>query len=247
MVSRDRETTGSLPSALNWKELMSSASDIGGLLDQPEPDIDLGRAALLLARTEYPDLDLETEIGRLDRLAAQSAPLVKSEADPAARVGALRHFLAGICGFHGNEDDYYDPKNSFLNHVLERRTGIPITLSVVYMEIGRRLGVPLSGVGLPGHFLVKYAESGNAFFLDPFHGGRTVTPQGCRELVAQMYQGEIRFQDVFLAPVDKKYIVIRMLNNLRRIYLGQRQLRKALAVVEMILAIQPASAGDLKQ
>ena len=106
-------------------------TDLGRLLAQPEEKIDLGRGALILARTEYPDLNLDAEVARLDRLAAKAAPAVEAQADTVWRVSALRSFLAGEYGFHGNEQDYYDPKNSCLNQVLERRTGIPITLSVV--------------------------------------------------------------------------------------------------------------------
>ncbi|MBI3694985.1 MAG: tetratricopeptide repeat protein [Acidobacteria bacterium] len=223
------------------------AKELGPLLAQTEEKIDLGRGALMLARTEYPDLNLDAEVARLDRLAAEAAPAVEAQMDTVWRVSALRSFLAGECGFHGNEQDYYDPKNSCLNQVLERKTGIPITLSVVYMEVGRRLGLPLLGVGLPGHFLVKYQDRDQAMFLDPFHDGRTVTPAECREMFERMYQGKVPFQNDFLAAVDKRYILLRMLNNLRGIYLHRQQLQKALRVVEMILAITPASGEDLKQ
>jgi regulator of sirC expression with transglutaminase-like and TPR domain len=225
----------------------TAENDLGRLFEQPEEKIDLGWAALLMAQTEYPDLDLKSEMVRLDALAEPAAPYAAAAGDPATRINGLRLFLADICGFHGNENDYYDPKNSFLNQVIERRTGIPITLSVLYMEIGRRLGLPLYGVGLPGHFLVKYQDANQVLFLDPFHGGRTLGPAECREIVERMYQGQLRFQEEFLAAVDKKYIVLRMLNNLRGIYLEQRQYRKALTIMEMVLAISPDSSDDLKQ
>lgn len=221
-------------------------SELTHLLNEPEESIDLGRAALLLARTEYPDLDVNLELAQLDRLAAEAAPYIRSQADPADRLTALRLFLADVCGFRGDEDNYYDPKNSFLNAVLERRTGIPITLAVVYMEVGRRLGVPLHGVGLPGHFLLRHGDGAEPLFLDPFNRGRTVTANDCRELVSRMYQGQLEFREEFLSAVDKRYILLRMLNNLRGIYLNAQQHRKALEVLEMILAINPASADDLK-
>ena len=215
------------------------------LLEQPEDCIDLGRAALALARVEYPDLNVSAELARLDELALRAAPRVKADADPAGRVAALRSFLAGECGFRGNEEDYYDPGNSLLNEVLGRRTGIPITLSVVYMEVSRRLGIRLRGVGLPGHFLVRSDDP--PLFLDPFHGGRIVTAADCRRMIERMYQGQMEFRAEFLAPVSAKYIVLRMLNNLRGIYLDRQQLPKALAVVEMALEITPDSPDDLKQ
>jgi regulator of sirC expression with transglutaminase-like and TPR domain len=222
-------------------------SDLARLFEQPEEAIDLGRAALLLARTEYPELDLEAELARLDALAREAEAHVGAQPDNTGRLAALCFYLADVCGFQGNEHDYYDPKNSFLNQVLERKTGIPITLSVLYMEVGRRLGLPLFGVGLPGHFLLKYQDSRQAMFLDPFHGGRRITAADCRDMVTQMYDGQIAFQEAFLAAVTKKYILLRMLNNLRGIYLNHQQLRKALEVVEMILSLEPDSGADLKQ
>jgi regulator of sirC expression with transglutaminase-like and TPR domain len=220
--------------------------ELARLFERPEESIDLGRAALVPARIEYPDLDLDAEIARLDALAAQARPAVASQQGPAARVFALCSFLGQTCGFCGNEDDYYDPRNSFLNQVLERRTGIPITLSVVYMEVGRRLGLPLEGVGLPGHFLVKYQGSSNAIFLDPFHGGRALSGSDCRQLIEQLSGGQIEFREEFLAAVDKRYILLRILNNLRSIYMERRQMAKALEAVDMALALAPDSPDDVK-
>ncbi len=218
------------------------------VLDQPDDQIDLGRAALWLARCEYPGLDVDKELARLEALADAARLPVSMHKAGIDRVKALRRFLAETCGFRGNEQDYYDPKNSCLNHVLDRRTGIPITLSVLYMEVGRRLGAPLAGVGLPGHFLLKYAAScHDAVFIDPFHGGRFVDSSGCRDLVSRMYEGRLSFDPSFLEAVDKRYIVLRMLNNLRSIYVRGQQFSKALSVIQMILAITPASSGDLKQ
>jgi len=191
-------------------------------------------------------LQLDSELAQLDDLARRAWERVGQQPDAFRRLDTLRSFLADDCGFHGNEDDYYDPKNSFLNCVLERRTGIPITLSVIYMEIGRRIGLPLYGVGLPGHFLVKYQDLCSSLFLDPFHNGRLITVDDCRDMVVRQYQGQLPFDDHFLVPVPKKYIVQRMLNNLRGIYLQQRQHQKALATVEMSLAIAPDSGEDLK-
>lgn len=217
------------------------------LLEQPEEEIDLGRAAMLVARVEYPDLDVAGELRGLDALAADAAGHVGSHKDAAGRVRALRAFLAESCGFHGNESDYYDPRNSFLNDVLARRTGIPITLSVIYMEIGGRLSMPFCGVGLPGHFLVKYQDQEMQQILDPFHGGRPMTAGACREMVIRMFQGQIEFQDAMLAPVSKKYILLRMLHNLCSAYLRGGQWQKVLAVLEMLLEIDPGSSEDWKQ
>ncbi len=225
---------------------MREAQELARLFQMPDERVDLGCAALLLARAEYPELDLPAELARLDDLARLAAPFLPPGLPVALRLDGLRAFLGEQCGFHGNEHDYYDPANSFLNRVLDRRIGIPISLSVLYMEIGRRLGVTLFGVGLPGHFLVKYQDREQCLFLDPFNSGRTLTPAGCREMVERRYEGQVEFKDDMLAALEKRSIVARMLANLRAIYLEQRQLRKAVAVVEMLLALNPASADDLK-
>lgn len=226
--------------------MIREAQELARLFKLPDDRVDLGRAALLLARAEYSELDLDVELARLDDLARQAGAFVAGRLTPGQRVDGLRAFLGGVCGFQGNEQDYYDPTNSFLNRVLDRRTGIPISLSVLYMEVGRRLGITLFGVGLPGHFLVKYQEGRQRILLDPYNGGRTLTSDGCREIVQGMYQGQVQFREDMLAAVDKRYILVRMLSNLRAIYLEQRQLRKGLAVVEMLLALNPASGDDLK-
>jgi len=225
---------------------MPTSADLERLFDQPEEKIDLGRAALLVARTEFPGLQPGPDLHRLDSLAAEARPHLALQADPAGRVEVLRDFLSGLCGFRGNEKNYHDPANSCLNRVLQRRTGIPITLSVVYMEVGRRAGLPLFGVGLPGHFLVKYQDRQERIFVDPFHHGRILSAAGCRSVFESLHEGRVAFDDQMLAAVDKRSIVLRMLHNLRRIYLEKKQLRKALAVEEMVLALNPASADDLK-
>lgn len=207
----------------------------------------MARAALSMARIEYPDLDLDSEVRRLDELARQLAPRVGVEQGVAGRLAALRSFLVEDCGFRGNQQDYYDPRNSFLNDVLTRRTGLPITLAVVYIEIGRRVGVPLFGVGLPGHFLVKYEDARQTILLDPFHEGRALTPAGCREILDRMYEGKMEFRSEYLAAVDKRHILLRMLSNLRAIYLERREFKRALGVVDLILSLTPDSGEDLKQ
>jgi len=223
------------------------ATELGRLLDRPEEQVDLARAGLLLARAEYPDLDVEAELARFDALAAQAAPFVSPQPAGAPRVNGLRAYLAEVSGFRGNQDDYDDPRNSFLHEVLDRRTGLPITLSVVYMEVGRRLGVSLSGIGLPGHFVVQYRDRQNLFFLDPFSQGRILSGADCRGLVERLYQGRVPFQEEFLAPVDKRYIIRRMLHNLRGVYLRREELEKTLRILDLILAVAPDSPEDLKQ
>src|SRR5271157_3179268 len=146
---------------------------------RPEEEIRLDEAALLLARTEYPALDLSAQLARLDQLAA------RAECDPGkppqANIASLNRLLFEVENFSGNEKEYDDPRNSYLNDVLDRKMGIPITLSLVYQEVARRCGLPVVGVGFPGHFLAKYVAASGEFLLDPFHGGAMVTLQDCEE------------------------------------------------------------------
>jgi regulator of sirC expression with transglutaminase-like and TPR domain len=150
--------------------------------------------------------------------------------------------------FRGNREDYYDPRNSFLNDVLERRLGIPITLSVVYMEVARRIGLPLVGVGMPGHFLLKvYDVEGRQILIDPFNNGAMLNAADCEQRMKVVYAGEMHFKPEYLLPVSRRQILTRMLNNLRHIYMSVRQFRKTLTIVDLVLAIYPRSPEDVKQ
>ena len=217
----------------------------------PEIDderIELARAALTIARSEYPELDAERYLERLAELAARVAERLPQEAEPAPTIAALNQVLFEEEGFRGNQADYYDPRNSFLNDVLERKLGIPITLAVVYMEVARHLGFPLFGVGMPGHFLLKhYDVEGRETLIDAFHGGRLLTPAQCQQRLDEIYAGQLPLQPQFLVTVSRRQILTRMLNNLKAIYLGGRNLRKALAIVDLVLAVYPRSPEDVRQ
>jgi regulator of sirC expression with transglutaminase-like and TPR domain len=205
----------------------------------PESRLDLGRAALLIASEEYPGLDILRYVARLEAMAAAVRPQVGATEDALEQIEHLNAYLFVERGFRGNSQDYYDPRNSFLNDVLDRKLGIPITISVVYMEVARRVGMPLQGVGMPGHFIVKYASPEGDIYIDPFNSGRVLSRQACEELIQQVYGEPVPFQDTFLATVSKKQILSRILMNLKAIYLHTKQYRKALAVVERLLIIQP--------
>jgi regulator of sirC expression with transglutaminase-like and TPR domain len=216
---------------------------------EPDDDrIDLARAALTMARTEYPDLDVEKYVRSLDAFAQRVGRLVPDVGDPGQSVFALNHVLFEEEGFLGNSEEYYDPRNSFLNDVLDRRLGIPITLAVVYMEVGRRIGFPLVGVGMPGHFLLKhYDVEGRETLIDAFNRGRIVTARDCRRRFDEIYGSQMPFRPEFLLSVSRRQMLTRMLNNLKSIYLSARNFRKALPVVDLILAIYPRSPEDVKQ
>lgn len=206
-------------------------------VNRPEAHIDLARAALTMGRFAYATLDVETYIQRIDRL-AEAAQRALKHSEPAGIV--LARFLFETLGFSGNTTHYEDPRNSFLNEVLERRLGIPISLSVLYLEVARRTGVKAEGVGLPGHFIVRIQmDDGAVIYLDPFHGGVVLTEADCRARVEAITGGRLPFQKAFLNPVSARYILTRMLNNLKNHYLSAGDLQKAAHVIERLLVLNP--------
>ena len=213
----------------------------------PDHSVSLGEAALVLARLEYPDLAASIPLGQLERFAAEAARRIPGDYEPSALIAGLNGYLFGELGFRGNEQDYYDPRNSFLNDVIERRQGIPITLSLVYLEITRRLDLPFYGVGLPGHFLLKYDDNRRIIFIDPFHLGRVMEVEDCRDLARAVGDGRTEVTQEHLRAVANRYIIIRMLNNLRSIYLHTRQYRKCLGALDMLLTLTPAAPDEHKQ
>ena len=217
-----------------------------GLVSRPETAIDLAEAALVIAQEEYPELEVARYLSCLDGMGADVRTRVGSVEDPHRLIVALGDYLFREQGFHGNSDDYYDPRNSFLNDVLDRRTGIPITLSAVYMEVGRRLGLCLHGVGMPGHFLVKYVGPAEEILIDPFNGGAILSHADCQRLLDKTYQGKVAFEPRFLAAVGTRQILSRMLNNLKAIYFKKQEFAKALGVVERLLIVEPGSATEVR-
>jgi regulator of sirC expression with transglutaminase-like and TPR domain len=214
---------------------VSTLKAFGELIRVPDADIDLGLAALAVAQVEHPDLIPEHETKRLDELAARSGTC--GIGDPLHALHRLREFLFEEEGFRGDVDGYYEPRNSCLNDVLDRKLGIPITLSVLMMEVGRRVGLRIAGVGLPGHFIVSAGVGGNRVLLDPFHGGAMLTPESAAELVSRVTGRRVRLAESHFAPATRKQIVTRMLLNLKSIYCKTATWPKALEVVERLLLL----------
>jgi regulator of sirC expression with transglutaminase-like and TPR domain len=215
------------------------------LTGHSQPGLD--RAALELARIEYPGLDIEPFIGILDSYAVELAERLAGRTGGSHYVEAANQYLFGELGFTGNADYYYDPRNSCLNEVLTARTGIPITLAVVYLEIGRRLAQPVYGIGLPGHFLVQYRGADYSAFVDVFHGGRLLTAEECFELAHHASGAPLSHDPRLLAPVGDREIATRMLRNLRGVYFQRRAYRKALLTLNLLVAADPQAAEEYKQ
>ena len=210
--------------------------------------VDLLRASLTFARIEDPQLDIDDYVRRVAALAARVAERIQDPDDPAQSIAALNDVLFQEEMFRGNTVDYYSPRNSYLHDVLDRRLGIPITLALVYMEVARRISFQLFGVGMPGHFLLKhYDVDGRAILIDAFARGSVVSEDDCRHKLDSIYSGQLTLQPEFLLPVTRRQMLTRMLNNLRSIYLSQRDFRRAVQIVDLILVIYPRSPEDMKQ
>ena len=204
----------------------------------PDERIDLGQAALLLATIETPDLDVDAWLARLDELAAGVRHRAAGEVGDYQRLNALTGYLYGELGFRGNAEDYYNPCNSFLNEVIERRLGIPISLAVLLIEVGRRAGVPLVGVGLPGHFLVRHVRHVE-LVLDPFDRGRILTRAECAEILERVFGSRASFEPRMLRPVGPRQILVRMHSNLRATYLERGDLTKVARVIDRLVRLEP--------
>jgi len=207
--------------------------------------VDLAQAALLIAQEEYPDLEIRPYLARLDELAARAAPATKG-LPPEEAAAALVRFLYVDEGFRGNEDNYDDPRNSYLNEVLDRRLGIPITLSLIGMEVGRRLHLPLTGVGLPGHFVLRYTSKGETIF-DAYHGGQRLTLDDCREIVSRASGGVMTLRAEHLRSATKLEILVRILRNLKGAYTRSADLHRALAAIERILILEPDDHSEIRE
>jgi regulator of sirC expression with transglutaminase-like and TPR domain len=213
---------------------------------RPEASINLAEACLLIAAEEYPCLEVAAYLRRLDAMAEAARSTLGPSPDPPRIIAGINALLFEREGFRGNTEDYFDPRNSFLNEVLDRRTGIPITLSVVYLELGMRLGLSLRGIGMPGHFLATYRHGEREVVIDPFGGGATLSAADCQRILNTLYDGRVAFEPGMLAPVDSRYILTRILNNLKGIYVRADRYGKALVTVEQLLILHPDSPTELR-
>ncbi len=220
-----------------------------------DPGVGLSEAALIIARVEYPRLDPTLTLAALDRFGVEARDRMAGAMRPGDEIGALaavtalNRYLFDELRFVGNREQYEDPRNSCLNQVVERRTGIPITLSLIYIEVARRAGLAIDGINFPGHFLVRCPDDqrpGDGFIVDPFHGGALLSEGDCRALLQKHVGPEAAFDRSLLAPATKAQIVTRMLLNLKRLYVHMRSFPQARLATDMLLAVDPSSLSELR-
>jgi regulator of sirC expression with transglutaminase-like and TPR domain len=209
--------------------------------------IPLARGALLIAQEEYRELDLDKYLDKLAALAREAEIVVKMGNDTIEKIQLLSHFLFEQKGFEGNREEYADPRNSFLNEVLDRRRGIPITLSIIYLEVGRRLGLNLYGVGFPTHFLVKAVDERGELIIDPFYDGAILTLEEIRARLTQVYGQPVEVSPAHLKPLGTRHILVRMLRNLKAGYLKSSDSTRALAALDRILLLDPRSLEEMME
>lgn len=218
------------------------------------PGNDLAPAALAIARVEYPSLDSRPYLATLDRMGEEAASRIGAVPDVRQEesVRAFNEYLYDEQGFAGNHERYDDPRNSFLNEVLDRRTGIPISLAVIYLEVARRAGLRVDGVNFPGHFLLRTGGSGSAasggevVIIDPFHGGAQLSSYDCRQLLRQHVGDEAAFDTTLLLPATRHDIVVRMLVNLKRLYVRMRSFPQARFISTLLLGVDPSAISELR-
>ena len=223
------------------------ADDLEHALNAPGSDI--APAALAIARIEYPALDAETYLDRIEAMGNNAADRLSGVSIASSEaITLLNEYLFDEEGFVGNREHYEDPRNSFLNEVLDRRRGIPISLAVIYMEVARRAGLEITGVNFPGHFLLRAASPlvGDDLIIDPFHGGALLSEFDCRQLLRSHLGDDEAFDGSLLIPATRHDIVVRMLVNLKRLYVRMRSFPQARFVSTLLLTVDPSAIGELR-
>jgi regulator of sirC expression with transglutaminase-like and TPR domain len=212
----------------------------------PDDRIDVAEAALQIAAEARPRIDVEVYRAKLVALAGRASRRLASARDTADRVAKLTRFLHDEERLRGNEADYYDPRNSLLCDVLDRGLGIPITLSIVWVEVARRLGLRAAGVGFPGHFLVQVtADDGSQLLVDPFHG-RLLDLRDCEALLARAAGPQARVEAGMLRPAAPREILVRLLRNLKHAHAQRDEFEAAVACCDRLLLLRPDDAAELR-
>ena len=215
-------------------------------VNQADDKISLAKASLFYAQGEYHDLDVEKYLNILDTMAEKVGKRLPEERYPLKVIEIINNYLFTDLGYRGNSKNYYDSRNSFLNDVIDRHTGIPITLSVIYLEIAKRIGFSMVGIGIPGHFLIRPAFQESGIFVDAFNQGEIMFKQDCLNKLKKLYEKPIKLEQSFFAPVNNRQILLRMLTNLKYIYLSNKQLSKSLNIISGILMLYPDNPQELR-
>lgn len=228
---------------------MEAAALFQQMAQGPDERIDLVRGSLLIAAEQYPQLDVEAYVHKVAALGNTLRSRLRPDIGPTDAIRSLNRYLFDELGFHGAGEDYYDPRNSFLNEVLDRRVGIPITLAILYISIGRAIGLAVDGVSFPGHFLVRCAVHEGTAILDPFHKGVSLgIPELTKRIASMQGQAPARAElAAMLVPASPREILARLLRNLRSIYVEYRQLAQALAATTRILDLSPDNAREWRE
>ena len=216
---------------------------LGRLLESPaadrvDGDFDLALGALLIASTDDPNVDIDGIRANLDRMAEAATSRIPADADALQQLNAITDLLFNVIGLSGNRDDYYDPRNSYLNHVLERRLGIPIILSLLCIEVGRRAGVPVLGIGMPGHFVIRHRDEPN-FYVDAFNGGLLLSQDECAALMRQAAGDSARLEAYHLDPVTPREVLARILRNLKAIYWDREDFDRCITTIGALMVVLP--------
>lgn len=209
-------------------------------------EINLAKACLYFAQAEYYDLKPELYLNTIDTIAESIAQKLSGSRYPLKVIQTINQHLFETLGFRGNKQNYYDPDNSFLHQVIDRKLGIPISLSVVYLAISQRLNFPMVGIGMPGHFLIRPEFEDVGIFVDPFNCGEILFKEDCQKRLDETYQQQVELNSKWLAPVSNRQILVLMLNNLKFIYLHRREIDKALSTMSAILKINPEKIAEIR-
>ncbi len=231
---------------MSKQPINNARAQFAEIVSRSDSEINLAEAALLIAAEEYPRLEVALYLEKLENFGERARERAETATNGAEIITSMNATLFDELGFQGNRENYYDPRNSFLNEVIDRRSGLPITLSVIYIEVARQIGFSIHGIGLPGHFIVGHFNPSENFFIDVFNGGRMLTDNALADLVTGMSGGRIEFNSTHLLPVTKKQILTRMLSNLLSIYAGGQDYRRAISSIERILLLIPDSLQHIR-
>lgn len=243
---RDRITVGDGGMDRVTAQQLTAQQRFQAEISKPEGEIDLAIAALAIAQTEYPQLDYNRYLRRLDQMGAELQARLPEGRYPLKMMRAINQYLFSELHFEGNHRNYYDPRNSFLNDVLDQRRGIPISLALVYLELAKRIDFSMAGVGMPGHFLIRPTVEGMTIFVDVFHQGEILFEEDCQTLIYTLYGEAATLRPQHLEPIGPRPFLARMLNNLKGIYLHRQDLPRRLGILNLLLCLTPDAPVDYR-